>query len=159
MVVGNDAGAQHGEPGALDQLQIDVDAGPCPAGGAHADCVATPDFLPRYDQLETMYLDPGSVCGEESGNHVGQDSEDDGRPEGRGRGSPLSVVYCGDDAKAKDVGVRLIRDVGCEPIDAGPLRIARYTEPFALLVAQLAYEGDRGPALPYRFEWFEERKV
>ncbi len=36
--------------------------------------------------------------------------------------------------------------------DAGPLRIARYTEPFALLVAQLAYEGRGGPELAYRFE-------
>jgi predicted dinucleotide-binding enzyme len=44
-----------------------------------------------------------------------------------------------------------------EPIDAGPLRIARYTEPFTMLVGQLAYEGDRGPAMAYRFEWFEER--
>jgi hypothetical protein len=32
-------------------------------------------------------------------------------------------------------------------VDAGPLRIARYTEPFALLVAQLAYEGKGGPEL------------
>jgi predicted dinucleotide-binding enzyme len=68
-------------------------------------------------------------------------------------------VYCGDDAKAKDVAVRLIDDVGFEPIDAGPLRIARYTEPFALLVGQLAYEGDRGPAMAYRFESFEERNA
>src|SRR5467141_1366307 len=48
-----------------------------------------------------------------------------------------SLVYCGDDASGKKVGAQLIRDVGFEPIDAGPLRIARYTEPFALLVAQL----------------------
>src|SRR6266851_4997661 len=41
-----------------------------------------------------------------------------------------------------------------DPVDAGPLRIARYTEPFALLVAQLAYEGKDGPELAYRFEWF-----
>jgi hypothetical protein len=68
-----------------------------------------------------------------------------------------SLVYCGDDKKAKDVAARLIRDVGFDPVDAGPLRIARYTEPFALLVAQLAYEGDRGPALAYRMEWSEER--
>jgi predicted dinucleotide-binding enzyme len=68
-----------------------------------------------------------------------------------------SQVYCGDDAKAKEVAARLIRDVGFEPIDAGPLRIARYTEPFTLLIGQLAYEGDRGPALAYRFEWLEER--
>jgi predicted dinucleotide-binding enzyme len=69
-----------------------------------------------------------------------------------------SLVYCGDDAKAKKVAVRLIRDVGFEPIDAGPLRIARYTEPYALMVAQLAYEGDRGPSMAYRFEWSKERK-
>jgi predicted dinucleotide-binding enzyme len=79
--------------------------------------------------------------------------------ESRSRGIRPSLVYCGDDAKAKDVAAGLIRDVGFEPLDAGPLRIARYTEPFALLVAQLAYEGDRGPALAYRFEWFEERKA
>jgi hypothetical protein len=38
-------------------------------------------------------------------------------------------------------------------VDAEALRIARYTEPFALLVAQLAYEGTEGPELAYRFEW------
>jgi predicted dinucleotide-binding enzyme len=76
-----------------------------------------------------------------------------GKGEGRGRKRP-SLIYCGDDAPAKRVAARLIRDVGFEPVDAGPLRIARYTEPFALLAAQLAYEGDRGPAMAYRFEWF-----
>jgi predicted dinucleotide-binding enzyme len=77
--------------------------------------------------------------------------------ETRDREPRPSLVYCGDDKKAKDVAARLIRDVGFDPVDAGPLRIARYTEPFALLVAQLAYEGDRGPALAYRMEWSEER--
>ena len=67
-----------------------------------------------------------------------------------------SLVYCGDDSKGKKVAATLIRDVGFEPIDAGPLRIARYTEPFALLVAQLAYEGKGGPELAYRFERFGE---
>src|SRR2546430_833239 len=74
-----------------------------------------------------------------------------------GKGKRPSLVYCGENARAKKVAAQLISDVGFEPVDAGPLRIARYTEPFALLVAQLAYEGDRGPALAYRFEWFEER--
>lgn len=69
-----------------------------------------------------------------------------------------SVAYCSDDARAKKVAVQLITDAGFEPIDAGPLRIARYTEPFALLMGQLAYEGDRGPAVAYRFEWFKERE-
>src|SRR5258708_38064091 len=54
--------------------------------------------------------------------------------------------------RAKTAAARLIRDVGFEPLDAGPLRIARYTEPFGLLVAQLAYERKGGPRLAYRFE-------
>jgi predicted dinucleotide-binding enzyme len=69
-----------------------------------------------------------------------------------------SVAYCSDDERAKKVAAQLITDAGFDPIDAGPLRIARYTEPFALLMGQLAYEGDRGPAVAYRFEWFEERE-
>ena len=65
-----------------------------------------------------------------------------------------SLVYCGDDPKSKKTAAELIRDVGFDPVDAGPLRVARYTEPFTLLIAQLAYEGDDGPELAYRFERF-----
>jgi hypothetical protein len=72
--------------------------------------------------------------------------------ERRARARRPHLVYCGDHARAKKTAARLIRDVGFEPIDAGPLRIARYTEPFALLVAQLAYEREGGPGLAYRFE-------
>lgn len=64
-----------------------------------------------------------------------------------------SLIYYGDDRVAKKVAARLIRDVGFDPVDAGPLTIGRYAEPFTLLVAQLAYEGDRGPELAYRFTW------
>jgi len=39
------------------------------------------------------------------------------------------------------------------------LRIARYTEPFALLMGQLAYEGADGPELAYRFEQFGKEEV
>ncbi len=74
--------------------------------------------------------------------------------EARRKASRPSLVYCGDDASSKKIAARLIRDVGFEPVDAGPLRIARYTEPFALLIARLAYEGDGGPELAYRFERF-----
>src|SRR5437016_14410393 len=74
--------------------------------------------------------------------------------EARRKASRPSLVYCGDDASSKKTAAQLIRDVGFEPVDAGSLRIARYTEPFALLVAQLAYEGDGGPELAYRFERF-----
>lgn len=74
--------------------------------------------------------------------------------EARRKTTRPSLVYCGDDARSKMIAARLIRDVGFDPVDAGPLRIARYTEPFALLVAQLAYEGDGAPELAYRFERF-----
>ena len=69
---------------------------------------------------------------------------------------PPSMIYCGDDENAKETTAQLIRDVGFEPVDAGPLRMARNAEPFTLLVAQLAYEDDRGPALAYRFDYSEE---
>src|SRR5213592_4939824 len=77
--------------------------------------------------------------------------------EARRKASRPSLVYCGDDASSKKTAAQLIRDVGFEPLDAGPLRIARYTEPFALLVAQLAYEGEGGPELAYRFERFGKK--
>jgi predicted dinucleotide-binding enzyme len=70
----------------------------------------------------------------------------------RREGRP-SLLYCGDDAIARRAAVRLIRDVGFDPVDAGPLRSARVLEPFTLLIARLAYEGSRGPRLAYRFEW------
>jgi predicted dinucleotide-binding enzyme len=74
----------------------------------------------------------------------------------RRRAHRPSMAYCGDDDAAKNVTATLIRDVGFDPVDAGPLRIARYLEPFTLLMGQLAYEGDGGPELAYRFERFEE---
>ncbi len=70
----------------------------------------------------------------------------------RGKAPRPGLVYCGDDDRAKETAAELIRDAGFAPVDAGPLRIARYTEPFALLVARLAYEGTGSPALAYRFE-------
>ncbi len=48
----------------------------------------------------------------------------------------------------------LLLAVHWSPVDAGPLRIGRYAEPFALLLAQLAYEGKGGPELAYRFQRF-----
>ena len=67
-----------------------------------------------------------------------------------------SLVYCGDDDDAKQTAATLIRDVGFDPMDLGPLEMARHMEPFTMLVAKLAYEGDTGPAIAYRFEEYEE---
>jgi predicted dinucleotide-binding enzyme len=74
--------------------------------------------------------------------------------EARRKARRPTLVYCGDDRRAKDVAATLIRDVGFDPWDAGPLRVARYTEPFSLLVGQLAYEGAGGPEVAYRIERF-----
>ncbi len=65
------------------------------------------------------------------------------------------LVYYGDDRRSKDIAATLIRDAGFDPVDAGSLQIARYAEPFALLVAQLAYHGKGGSELAYRFERYE----
>jgi hypothetical protein len=73
----------------------------------------------------------------------------------RRKASRPSLAYCGDDRRGKRTAARLIRDVGFEPVDAGPLWIARYTEPFGLLVAQLAYERKGGPRLAYTFRRFK----
>jgi predicted dinucleotide-binding enzyme len=76
--------------------------------------------------------------------------------EAKSKGRRPSLVYCGDDEGSKAVAAELIRYMGFGPVDAGPLRIARYTEPFALLIGQLAYEGEGGPELAYRFERFRK---
>src|SRR3989440_11231414 len=74
--------------------------------------------------------------------------------EARRKASRPSLVYCGDDAGGEKTAAQIIRDAGFDLVDAGPLRIARYTEPVTLLIARLAYEGDGGPELAYRFEGF-----
>ena len=76
--------------------------------------------------------------------------------EARRKAHRPSLVYWGDHQGAKNVAATLIRDVGFAPIDAGPLRIARYMEPFSLLMGQLAYEGEGDPELAYRFERFTQ---
>jgi predicted dinucleotide-binding enzyme len=72
----------------------------------------------------------------------------------RGKKTPPSMLYCGDSPAAKTVAATLIRDLGFDPVDLGPLSGARYTEPLAMIIAHLAYEGSGGPELAYRFERF-----
>ena len=61
------------------------------------------------------------------------------------------ACYCSDDPRAKRIAARLIRDIGFEPVDCGPLAVARYLEPFALLVAELAYNRRGRPEVGVRF--------
>lgn len=61
-----------------------------------------------------------------------------------------AVCYCGDDAAAKRVVARLIRQIGFAPVDCGALPMARYLEPLALLIAELAYNQGRRPEVGVR---------
>jgi hypothetical protein len=72
----------------------------------------------------------------------------------RGKVPAPSMLYCGDDPGAKDVAAALIQDLGFEAIDVGPLASARYTEPLAMVIAHMAYDGEGGPELAYRIERF-----
>ncbi|MBC8752345.1 F420-dependent NADP oxidoreductase [Paraburkholderia sp. WC7.3b] len=54
-------------------------------------------------------------------------------------GNRAGVFVCGDDSDARAVVATLVGDIDAEPIDAGPLTLARYTEPAAMLLVQLAY--------------------
>jgi predicted dinucleotide-binding enzyme len=72
--------------------------------------------------------------------------------EARSKKPRPNLVYCGDDQSAKDVAATLIDDAGFDAVDVGPLRMARYTEPFALLVGEISYNGQGGPEIAYRFE-------
>jgi predicted dinucleotide-binding enzyme len=61
-----------------------------------------------------------------------------------------AVCYCGGDAPAKRVVARLIRQIGFEPVDCGALAVARYLEPLALLIGELAYNQGRRPEVGVR---------
>jgi 8-hydroxy-5-deazaflavin:NADPH oxidoreductase len=52
-----------------------------------------------------------------------------------------TVFYCGDDADAKAKVKKLISDIGFEPMESGPLKNARYLEPMAEFIVQLAVTG------------------
>jgi 8-hydroxy-5-deazaflavin:NADPH oxidoreductase len=52
--------------------------------------------------------------------------------------------FCGDDPDAKKAVASLIRDLGMEPVDAGPLSNSRYLEATAMLYIHLAVRGGWG---------------
>ena len=60
------------------------------------------------------------------------------------------MVLCGNQKAANAIAAKLIGDVGFNPVAVGELSAARLIEPFVLLVASLAYNG-QGPQLSYRF--------
>lgn len=61
-----------------------------------------------------------------------------------------SMLYCGDDAKAKEAVSKLIQDVGFEPVDAGPLNSARMLESMAALLVRLSNGMNMGREIGFK---------
>jgi hypothetical protein len=56
--------------------------------------------------------------------------------------APPAMFVAGDDAARKPLVLGLVADLGFEAIDAGPLRIARLLEPYAMLwIDQAVHRG------------------
>ncbi len=56
-------------------------------------------------------------------------------------GQAATMFVCGDDEQAKTTVSELADELGFETVDAGPLKNARYLEPFAMLYIHLAMNG------------------
>ncbi len=59
----------------------------------------------------------------------------------------LTMFYAGDDEPAKETVKKLIADIGFDPVDAGPMKNARYLEPLAMLWINLSMTRGRDIAL------------
>jgi 8-hydroxy-5-deazaflavin:NADPH oxidoreductase len=59
-------------------------------------------------------------------------------------GQSATLFYCGDDPAAKKITAQLGAEIGLDPIDCGPLWMARQLEPVAFLWIYLAYAGGQG---------------
>ena len=62
----------------------------------------------------------------------------------------LTLFVASDDAKAKQIIMQLGRDIGFDPVDAGPLKSARYLEPMAMLLINLGYGLGMGTKIGYK---------
>lgn len=72
-------------------------------------------------------------------------------PTGQVAGEPLALFVAGDDGSAKESVMRIGREIGFEPVDAGPLKTARYLEPMGVLSVYLAFTQKMGVGIGYRF--------
>jgi predicted dinucleotide-binding enzyme len=64
----------------------------------------------------------------------------------------LSAFIAGDDLKAKKTIMQLAKDIGFDParVDSGPLKIARYIEPMAMLNITLGYGQKIGTKIGFK---------
>lgn len=64
-------------------------------------------------------------------------------------GTQLTAFVAGDHQKAKQTVMQLTKDIGFDPVDCGPLRSARYLEPMAILLINLAFKQNMGVDIGY----------
>jgi hypothetical protein len=69
---------------------------------------------------------------------------------GRLGNEQLTLFVASDEAKAKQSVMQLGRDIGFDPVDAGPLKSARYLEPMAMLLINLGYVLGMGTKIGYK---------
>ena len=62
----------------------------------------------------------------------------------------LTLFVAGNQVKAKETVMQLGQDIGFEPVDAGPLKNARYLEPMAMLIIDLGYGLGMGTNIGYK---------
>ena len=62
----------------------------------------------------------------------------------------LALFVAGDDAEAKQTVMQLGRDIGFDSVDAGLLRSARYLEPMAILLMNMAFSLRMGTGIGYK---------
>ena len=61
-----------------------------------------------------------------------------------------TMFYAGDDSEAKAVAAQLAREIGFDPVDAGPLSNARLMEPLAALWIYLAHVQGLGTSIAFK---------
>ena len=62
----------------------------------------------------------------------------------------LTFFVAADQAKAKQTVMQLGKEMGFDPVDAGPLKSARYLEPMAMLLISLGYNLGMGTNIGYK---------
>lgn len=68
-------------------------------------------------------------------------------------GQPLQTFVASDDAAARAIVAGLAESIGLEPVDAGPLKNARYLEPLGYMNIQLGYMLGRGTGIAPRWQF------
>ncbi len=67
-------------------------------------------------------------------------------------GTPIQTFVAADDEVARDTVMALAADMGLEPVNAGPLRNARYLEPLGFMNIQFGYVLGLGVAIAPKWQ-------